>query len=362
MKKLQDKRKKPHLLIDSTPSDMGRLLKSGFLAILFHIAFIIFVILNLKSAIPKSSSNVYWVTVRSGSSVPLPLLGKAQMHKERSESIPEGRKRGIVLNKENQEQPIPLPPQPVIISVPQEEQKQLLHHEKEEEEVVEPIPLPMAEVSPLSTDVDKKTDEDSPILLRSSSLEEEYMNTVSNEGSGERPRMGPAGVGEGTGLGQGESVWGLGYGSGSGRGELGRGGSGDGLGPGGEGSGKVAGVGQGGSGWGSENGSRPGQGGSGMGGSGKGRAGDPYPRYAKNPKPVYPLEAREKGYEGEVLLKVEVLSNGQVGQVEVKRSSGYEMLDESALTTVKQWKFIPARRGEVAIPVWVNIPIKFQLL
>jgi TonB family protein len=36
-----------------------------------------------------------------------------------------------------------------------------------------------------------------------------------------------------------------------------------------------------------------------------------------NPNPSYPDEAREMGYEGDVLLKVEVLPNGQVGQVEV---------------------------------------------
>ena len=88
----------------------------------------------------------------------------------------------------------------------------------------------------------------------------------------------------------------------------------------------------------------------------------PYPRYGKNPKPVYPQEAREKGYQGEVLLRVEVLPNGRVGQVEVRRSSGHEVLDQSALATVKQWSFIPAKKGEVAIPFWVNIPIKFQLL
>jgi outer membrane biosynthesis protein TonB len=28
---------------------------------------------------------------------------------------------------------------------------------------------------------------------------------------------------------------------------------------------------------------------------------------------------------------------------------------------VKQWRFIPAKRGEVAIPLWVNIPVEFQL-
>jgi len=85
------------------------------------------------------------------------------------------------------------------------------------------------------------------------------------------------------------------------------------------------------------------------------------PKYAENPKPVYPQEAKRKGYEGEVILKVEVLPNGRVGQVEVKSSSGYELLDRSALTTVKKWKFVPAKKGEAPIRLWVNIPVKFQL-
>jgi protein TonB len=85
------------------------------------------------------------------------------------------------------------------------------------------------------------------------------------------------------------------------------------------------------------------------------------PKYAENPKPTYPQEARKRGYQGEVILKVEVLSDGRVGQVEVKRSSGHEILDCSALTAVKQWKFLPAKRGRNTIPLWVNIPIKFQL-
>ena len=85
------------------------------------------------------------------------------------------------------------------------------------------------------------------------------------------------------------------------------------------------------------------------------------PRYAENPKPIYPQEAREKGYEGEVVLRVEVLINGRVGQIEIKKSSGYELLDHSALSAVKQWRFIPAKKGDVAIPLWVSIPVKFQL-
>ena len=85
------------------------------------------------------------------------------------------------------------------------------------------------------------------------------------------------------------------------------------------------------------------------------------PSYAENPKPTYPQEARERGLQGEVVLRVEVLINGRVGQIEIKKSSGYELLDHSALTTVKQWRFIPAKKGEASIPLWVNIPIKFQL-
>jgi TonB family protein len=85
------------------------------------------------------------------------------------------------------------------------------------------------------------------------------------------------------------------------------------------------------------------------------------PRYAENPRPLYPQEARKKGYEGEILLKVEVLANGRVGRVELKKSSGYEILDRSALNAVKEWKFIPANKGNGSIPSWVNIPIKFQL-
>ncbi len=129
----------------------------------------------------------------------------------------------------------------------------------------------------------------------------------------------------------------------------------------------------GGSGSGSGSGSGPGNGSSGNGGPGKGTGisgkflyahgggNGARPRYAQNPKPAYPQEAREKGYEGEVILRVEVLPNGRVGQIEVKNSSGYELLDRSALTAVKQWKFVPAKKGETPIALWVNIPVKFQL-
>jgi len=94
---------------------------------------------------------------------------------------------------------------------------------------------------------------------------------------------------------------------------------------------------------------------------GFGRSDVSSPRYIENPKPAYPLEARQQGYHGKVLLKVEVLTNGRVGKVEVEKSSGYEVLDQSALEAMKTWRFIPAKRGKVPIRSWVNILITFQL-
>ena len=85
------------------------------------------------------------------------------------------------------------------------------------------------------------------------------------------------------------------------------------------------------------------------------------PRYDKNPKPLYPPEAKKKGYQGKVLLRVQILPNGRVGQIEVKSSSGYEILDRSALAAVEQWSFVPAKKGETAVSLWAEIPIKFEL-
>ena len=86
-----------------------------------------------------------------------------------------------------------------------------------------------------------------------------------------------------------------------------------------------------------------------------------YPNYNLNPKPKYPRAARKRGYEGEVKLKVFVLADGRVGEIEVIRPSGYQILDESALEAVKDWVFIPGKENGKEISSWVTVPITFQL-
>jgi protein TonB len=83
--------------------------------------------------------------------------------------------------------------------------------------------------------------------------------------------------------------------------------------------------------------------------------------YLRNPKPPYPLTARRMREEGKVILRVLVTSEGAAGSLEIKTSSGSARLDESALRTVRQWKFIPARRGNTPVQSWVLVPIVFKL-
>lgn len=83
--------------------------------------------------------------------------------------------------------------------------------------------------------------------------------------------------------------------------------------------------------------------------------------YLQNPKPAYPPLAFRARIEGKVILIAEVQPDGRAGQVRVLESSGNEMLDQSALTTVRQWRFTPARKDGVIIPQAVRIPITFSL-
>ena len=84
--------------------------------------------------------------------------------------------------------------------------------------------------------------------------------------------------------------------------------------------------------------------------------------FLNNKKPVYPIIARRRGMEGLVLLRVDVDKLGCPLAVKIKRSSGYKILDRSALLTVQTWRFIPAKRGNVAVRASVDIPIRFSLV
>ncbi|BBP01299.1 energy transducer TonB [Sulfuriferula nivalis] len=83
--------------------------------------------------------------------------------------------------------------------------------------------------------------------------------------------------------------------------------------------------------------------------------------YLNNPKPPYPASSRRLGEEGKVLLRVHVNIDGSVDKIELHRSSGFARLDDSAMNTVPDWKFVPARQGNQAVAAWIIVPISFNL-
>lgn len=83
--------------------------------------------------------------------------------------------------------------------------------------------------------------------------------------------------------------------------------------------------------------------------------------YLDNPKPPYPKLSSKLGETGKVFLRVLVKTDGTVKELELHKSSGFERLDRSAMNTVQNWRFVPARQGSKAVDGWVIVPINFTL-
>ncbi len=83
--------------------------------------------------------------------------------------------------------------------------------------------------------------------------------------------------------------------------------------------------------------------------------------YLKNPTPAYPLLAIRQGAQGQVLLLVEVLTDGRAGRIDLEKSSGHAALDAAAINAVRAWRFTPARKDGLLAAQTVSIPIQFNL-
>ena len=82
---------------------------------------------------------------------------------------------------------------------------------------------------------------------------------------------------------------------------------------------------------------------------------------AGNPKPHYPLLARNQGIEGRVVVNVLVSAQGTVKTISVGQSSGSRLLDNAALQTVKKWRFHPVLHNGKAVPSSETVPVVFKL-
>ena len=80
-----------------------------------------------------------------------------------------------------------------------------------------------------------------------------------------------------------------------------------------------------------------------------------------NRPPPYPADAYQRKQQGRILLEVRINPQGAVDSLRILESSSVESLDQSALDTVRLWRFAPARRAGQAVAATVNIPVRFAI-
>jgi periplasmic protein TonB len=85
-----------------------------------------------------------------------------------------------------------------------------------------------------------------------------------------------------------------------------------------------------------------------------------------SPKPHYPLISRKLREQGLVVVRLCVNKRGEVGEIDVAKTSGHLSLDRSALATLSQWKFMPIvssnlRSGPEIDSQCFQTPVQFSL-
>lgn len=80
-----------------------------------------------------------------------------------------------------------------------------------------------------------------------------------------------------------------------------------------------------------------------------------------NKAPVYPMLSRKRKEQGTVWLFLLVSKDGLVTELKLKKTSGFDRLDQAALQAVKKWKFQPALKQGQPIDYWYELPLKFSL-
>jgi TonB family protein len=74
------------------------------------------------------------------------------------------------------------------------------------------------------------------------------------------------------------------------------------------------------------------------------------------PQPNYPLAARQQHWTGAGVFLCHIRPDGTVASVDVRRSTGHQVLDQAAITALQRWRFQP---GKVEGPI--NVPVDFHM-
>ncbi|MGB3480195.1 MAG: energy transducer TonB [bacterium] len=85
------------------------------------------------------------------------------------------------------------------------------------------------------------------------------------------------------------------------------------------------------------------------------------PRPVFSAKPAYPEICRQAGIEGTTVVKMLIDIDGSVIDVKILKSSGNQLLDQSAIAAARKSTFTPAKQRDKLVRVWVSRSVRFQL-
>jgi TonB family protein len=83
------------------------------------------------------------------------------------------------------------------------------------------------------------------------------------------------------------------------------------------------------------------------------------PKATKSPDPEYPKIPVDAEPNGVVVMLVGINTKGRVELVHVLRASN-DAFQQSAVTTVKTWKFSPAKKSGKPVPAQITVEMHFQ--
>ncbi len=75
----------------------------------------------------------------------------------------------------------------------------------------------------------------------------------------------------------------------------------------------------------------------------------------------YPKLAAQRGWQGEVTLRVVVDGAGQLVEVSVQQGSGYDALDREAMEMVRRAAPFPLATGMKKEDLTITLPVQFRL-
>jgi protein TonB len=83
------------------------------------------------------------------------------------------------------------------------------------------------------------------------------------------------------------------------------------------------------------------------------------PRKILSVSPEYPAHARAARVQGIVILEAVLDETGRVDRLRILRST--PLLDEAAMSAVRQWRYTPTLLNGVPVPVLMTITVRFTL-